>query len=243
MVKQSDHDRLYQAIIARIDQLRSYPGWQEFQTKRIGNVLFYADNQEFGIEPAQIGDFEFGEPVNSQHAIIYSYMGLSLTLESLKDCEYYFRRYPFQGLPVTHDAHLGYICEMYFSRFYEFKERSKNTLNLVSAVYPDHKIKIGNFIKLYEKEFDQELRQRNSVNHRSRFETIEIDQIFMAEVMATGKKHDNAWRQERRRHYRNVSAEWAQRVRDRSSKVDSFLNAIAAFLLEVCDFLPLATDP
>jgi hypothetical protein len=101
--------------------------------------------------------FTFPPEIEKQHAVVYQYIGLQQTVETLKECEYYFRRYPFRGLPVSRASHITNVCEMYFGRFYEFKERLKKYFEAVKAVSPNHNLDIGKFIRQYEKIFDDEL--------------------------------------------------------------------------------------
>lgn len=74
-------------------ELESYPGWREWQRKRFGYTLYFDDQfPAFVQEP--LGDFEFSDGIEAQHAVASRYLGLAETINSLKDCEYYFRRYP-----------------------------------------------------------------------------------------------------------------------------------------------------
>ena len=58
-----------------------------------------------------------------------TYMMLS---KNLRQCEFYFRRYPFRGMPVSKADHIRNICEMYFAQFYVMRSRIKTCLNLMS---------------------------------------------------------------------------------------------------------------
>jgi hypothetical protein len=133
--------------------LDDYPGWREWRRKRIGHTLHFDDQFPADFEKFE-DEFKFSDEVEKQHAVVIQYLGLVDAVSSLKDCEYYFRRYPFRGLPVTRDSHITNVCEMFFGRFYEIKERLKEYFNAVSAVAPRHSLGIGPFIKAYEKEFD-----------------------------------------------------------------------------------------
>ena len=45
---------------------------------------------------------------------------------------------PFAAFQFYRHAHITNVCEMYFGRFYEFKERLKKYFNTIKAVEPHH---------------------------------------------------------------------------------------------------------
>ena len=234
-MEKTQRDRMYNAIGAWLIELEDYPGWKDWRRKRITHTLYFDDPFPMPSENLE-DEFNFSDEIEKQHAVVFQYLGLEQAIFSLKDCEFYFRRYPFRGLPVSHHNHITNICEMYFGRFYEFKEKLKKYFTAVKEAAPNHGLDIGAFIKLFEKTFDQELRARNSVHHHRRFEDIAIDRVFLMESFSTGHE-DKGWRQEHFTAYRKLAGEWAQRVRQRGAKMDEFLEATAAATLANCSFL------
>lgn len=231
---------MLEAVYEWIRRLDSYPGWREWNRKKLDRVLF--DDEWLSDEEREpLEDFNFPPEVDGQYAVVYQYLGLHQTIQVLRDCEYYFRRYPFRGLPVSHSDHLTNVCEMYFGRFYEFRERLKNYLNALDASVSNNKVDVGRYIKLFDKEFDQELRARNSVHHHQRFSDQAIDRIYLTHTLSRDPK-GLGWREERERAYRNVTSEWVARVRSRAAKVEEFLDATSAFALAHCSFLSLTTN-
>ena len=107
-----------------------------------------------------------------------SYFALMKSHEAMTDTQYYFRRFPFKGLPVSHEQHLRYICEMFFSRIYEFRERLKRSLNAINIVI-ETDLAIKQVLKSFSKEFDQDLRERNSIHHFSHFEDAIIGNYIL----------------------------------------------------------------
>jgi len=221
------------AIRAWIINLENYPGWKEWKRKQIGHTLHFDD--PFPSGKHEVG-FRFSDEVEKQHAIVLQYLGLQEAISLLKECEFYFRRYPFHGLPVTRHNHITNVCEMYFGRFYQFKERLKNYFKAVKAFAPEHRIEIGAFIRTFEKVFDQELRARNGVHHRRRFEDIAIDRVFLTESFSASDD-DRGGKRQRLSAYRKLASEWAQSVRRRGTMMDEFLEAIAGATLTNCSFL------
>ena len=181
--------------------------------------------------------FIFPLELGKQHAVIFQYLGLHQTIDSLKECEYYFRRYPFRALPVSRADHITNVCEMYFGRFYEFKERLKKYFEAVKAVSPNHNLAIGQFIRQYEKIFDDELRERHGVHHHGRFQDLAIDRVFMVGTTTTRRGRvaavDNLGQ------YRKLTDEWVRRVRRRAKNMDEVLEAVADATLHTCRFLTM----
>ena len=225
---------MVKAIGTWLKDLEDYPGWRERRRKRLGHTLHFDDPL---LKPSKpLGDFTFSDKMEKQHAVVFQYLELHEAISALRECEYYFRRYPFRGLPVTRHNHITNICEMYFGRFYEFRERLKRYFAAVKAAEPKHQIDVGGFIKIFDKEFDQELRARNGVHHHSRFGDVTIDRVFLTGSisMTSGGK---GWEREHLAAYRKTAKEWAERVRRRGETMDQFLEVVADATLRTCTFL------
>ncbi|MCX5513266.1 hypothetical protein C3941_00690 [Kaistia algarum] len=238
---ETNRDMMSNAVQNWMSKLENEPGWKEWRRKRFSRTLYFDDPFPSDAKSFE-ADFVFSEKIEKQHAVILQYLDLQRTIFSLKECEYYFRRYPFRGLPVTRDSHVTNVCEMYFSRFYEFKERMKKYFEAIKAVEPNHGAEFGKFIKHFADEFDQELRARNDVNHRSRFEDIAIDRVFLTGSISRNNDQ-RGWAREHLVAYRKLVREWSQRVRMRGLKMDEFLEAIAKATLSICTFLETSQPP
>jgi hypothetical protein len=223
------------AIGVWLTRLESHPGWKDWKRKHLAHTLYF--DETLGLPSDKPEDeFTFSGEVEREHAVVTKYLGLHETIRSLKDCEFYFRRYPFRGLPVTRHSHITNICEMYFGRFYEFKERLKNYFDALDVAAPECDLDIGKFIKQFEQTFSQELRARNYIHHHSRFEDIAIDRVLITDsISMDGDK--KGWREEHLAAYRKFTREWAQRVIQRGKKLDEFLEAVAGATLNNCKFL------
>lgn len=183
--------------------------------------------------------FIFPTPFEQQHNAVLSFFSLSASHQALKATEYYFRRYPFQQLPVTREEHLRYICEMYFSRVYEFSERMKRCLNNLNATI-DRTIDVGAMIKLFASDFSKELKARNRIHHHEQFEEMWIAKIGLLEMMARahdGDETKNGWAKETRYAYRQASAEWAERAKKRGLRAGLYLDAIAEAFIDHATYL------
>jgi hypothetical protein len=226
--------RLSSGIRSWMIALNNFPGWTDWVRRRVAFTLLDEDIRTKLPKTAIEMEFVFPPTLNKQHAVVLQYMGLLQTVETLKECEYYFRRYPFRGLPISRANHITNVCEMYFARFYELKERLKNYFEAVKVVSPNHRLEIGKFIRLYEREFDHELRERHNVHHRSRFEDAAIDRVFLVDTTNDGRDD-----QEHSIRYRKLTKEWVNRVRRRAARVDVFMEAVADATLRTCSFLAL----
>lgn len=234
-MEKSKQSELMDAISVWIKALDSYPGFREWQTKKVGAVLSLVEGIPLG-DDAFPEEFKFTAEIDRQHAAIMAYLSLASSFHTLQQCEYYFRRYPFADLPVSKEDHIRNMCEMYFNRFYEFKERLKRCLNAVDATI-EGTINTGPVLKKFAKDFDQELRARNSIHHHERFDDGAIHGIGLALMMGYSDKVGPGWRDVANRGYRRSSAEWAARVKRRSKVVETYVEAVAGAMLNMCPYL------
>lgn len=224
-------ERISHAIGEWLKELQEYPGWREWKRLQIGHTLYFDD--EFMPLEKSLEDFEFSPEMEKKHAVMMLYIELASAAHALRDVEWYFRRYPFSRTPVSRANHLTYCCEMYFGRFYQFRERLKKLSKAVKDAVPDHGLDFGKFIKAFNKEFDQEIRARNSVHHHEAFNDVAITRIALLGLTGTSDDHERLTRS----HYRKATREWASRTRRNSEKLDQFVDAVAEALLNVCPFL------
>lgn len=227
-------DRMSRATRNWLVKLNEYPGWREWRRSTIGYTLYFDD--EFTQPREGASEFKFSATTDAEHAVVTLFLELQDTVNSLRDVEWYFRRYPFAGTPVTRYNHLTHCCELYFGRFYQFKERLKNLFNAVRRAVPGHGLEVGKFIKLFDKTFEDEIRARHGVHHRERFSDIAISRVFLIECVVTwGSKPGSE--KEFLFQYRKAANEWAARIRRQADQMDTFIEAVAAALLNVCSFL------
>lgn len=227
-------ERISNVIRDWMNKLQEYPGWQEWKLSQIGYTLRFDD--EFMPPEKNIEEFKFSPEIEKEYAIVTSYMELLSTANALRDVEWYFRRYPFSRAPVTRESHLRHCCEMYFARFYQFRERLKVLSKAVKGAVPDHGLDFGNFIRTFDKEFDQEIRARNGVHHHKAFDDVAISRIALLELVDLSGGRELSTRAYQAP-YRKTANEWASRTRRRSKTLDEFVEAVADALLRTCPFL------
>ena len=226
--------QMQQALGNWIRKLDDVQGWREWKRAQIGYTLRF-DDEILPAEPA-LGNFEFDGKIDKQHAVLMAYLELVSTLNSLRDVEWYFRRFPFSSAPVTKDSHLRHSCELYFAKFYQFRERLKKLSTAVKEAVPDNNLDFGRFIKSYDLEFDAEIRERHGMHHNAGFDDVGISRIALFETLSLADDFPFAV-EAQREHYRKASREWAARCRRRAVSMSKFLDAVAVSLLDVCPFL------
>lgn len=232
-------EQISSAIRDWLHKLQEYPGWREWKGSQIGYTLNFDD--EFMPPEKHVEEFMFSPEMEMEHAVVTSYMELLSTANALHDVEWYFRRYPFSRTPVTRESHLRYCCEMYFSRFYQFRERLKVLSKAVKSAVPDHGLDFGKFIKTFDKEFDQEIRARHGVHHHEAFDDVAISRITLLELTKPSDDREPR-KQAYQSHYRKTANEWASRTKRRSKILDEFVVAVADALLRACPFLTVAEN-
>jgi hypothetical protein len=209
--------------------------WTQWQHERFAYVFNYDKDHVVGMVKSE-KNFSFGSEIDDQHQFFMMFIYIMDCVEGMKECEYYFRRYPFRGLDVARHRHISNTCEMYFSRVYQLKARIKNLSKIVNKRNPACQSYFGNLVKLFDKAFDLEMRERNKIHHHMRYEDVETERVYLLKVVSDSHP-EKGWDGESLIAYRRVAKDWAARVRQRSERADLFVEAIAQFCLENCDFL------
>lgn len=224
------------------NRVLDYPGYAEWRRSKMNIVLRW--NEESGLpNNIAIEDFEFDTDFLRHYEAVHSWLRLHTTTSAAKDCEFYFRRYPFHNLPITHEAHLRYICEMWFSRIYEYKERLKTCLNSLNAVLPGPKLDAGALIKSFSQEFEAEIKERNKLHHHRQFDDIMLSKIGITYLMSQSigdANHDllrQVWRLEHKAAYREAQKEWSERAKKRGQRLDAYTGAVGDFMVQNMSWL------
>lgn len=226
-------DELNEGIARWISQNLNTPEFHEFKLKQLGYTLFD--------EPiTNLDDFKFPPEIAKERAVIGAFLELRRSHITLSQCEYYFRRFPFRGLPISRDDHLRNICELYFSTFYIIRSRIKSTLTQLREACPNNTVDIGKFIKAYDKLFRDELRARNRVHHEEAFEDLGISRITISDIISRGDDAEHKiWSWQHRIAYRKFSKEWSIRAHNQASVMQVMIERVAREILSGATFLRL----
>ena len=229
-------DLLHQRIRKWIEKI-STPEFRQFKSQQISYMISDDFDRKF-FEKEHPDEFLFGDTVEKQHALVLSFLELVGSTNSLAQCEYYFRRFPFQGLPISKNNHITNICELYFGHFYIIKNKIWIVAKRLKQACPTPSGDMKAFIKSYVNEFEQELDWRNKVTHQYAFSDLNIDRILFTEIMSSTEKFKRkGWDREHRRAYRALSKEWSDRVKQRSIVMQKFVDAVAQWVLDNNTFL------
>ena len=196
------------------------PSWRKYTREKLSNILLENnDFDETGTLPQEI---------ENQRVLMLGYITLNVMIEDIQECEYYLRRFPFLDLPVDRSSHVTNICEMYFNKCYQFKDRLKKYLNTLKVQVPG--LEVGPVIKQYSRMFGRELKARNAIHHKDRFSDLTIEKLFLKEKILT----DQAVRDHE---YRRVTSFWIREIQATVLRLNQIVEAVAKATIESVSFL------
>lgn len=200
-----------------------------------GVLATLLSNTSVELEKEDLPIIPFSLVEEAQYNLLMSYLELESLLRSCEQCEFYFRRYPFSGLPVSQKDHLQNACEMFFDRIAQFKDRLKLIFNRLKIVTGTDDERYGAIVRAYSKCYDWELRQRNSAHHNRRFEYDRIDQLGLINLL----QHSDlrVWLPDTKSIYRAEARMWVKRVRTECKNLGLFLDTVAKIILDSTQFL------
>lgn len=213
------------------------PGFADWKKKDLGYLIMDGEPCR-GDADAGIENFTLPLEMARITDPLSKFVQLYLTWRALADTEFYFRRYPFRDLQVTRAVHLRYTCENYFSRIYEFKERMSECLNAINIVL-ENKIKIGKITKMYKRDFDLELKNRNIIHHHNQFQETVLERMGLADLMGRSHHGDlerSVWQNMERKAYQDSKKYWVGRVKSTSKRMRVYLNFVAQLIVDRQEF-------
>ena len=212
------------------------PEYRAYKAKEISYLVHGGDEASLVDEVGP--GFKFSEDVERQHQLVVVFIELYNAFQMLRDCEFYFRRYPFHSLPVSKENHFRYCCEMYFNSFYIFRERLKLFSNKFNDGEFSHKIDVKSLLSSYDHLYKEELKARNGVHHREFFDDFTTRRISLTGVLAAGKrKHSSAFKDEHLVAYRSATKKWAERSKRKAIQLLEIVESCAKALADHAPFL------
>lgn len=235
LTKYPKTDQLLTAISAWTQPLIEHPAFRELARAKIGSAIDWEDG--WPSDKDRIRQVDLPTPLDLQHEAVMQFYNLWQAVERLKTVEFYFRRYPFQNLPISHHEHLEHICTLFFSYFYIVQERLRVFLNALNKAVEPNAVDVGKALKLYQRHFHAELRERHETTHSAPFDDLTIQAVMLRSLRAEGSKGV-------RHLYRKAAREWAGHANRGGRRVSRFLEGIAGATLEVAVFLksPASTN-
>lgn len=214
--------------------LQQNPEWRQFNKEKMIYTLSYDIDAPDEDDDRHV--FVFDEKTQKEHTLLMSYVELISCFKAIGQCEFYFRRFPFRDFPVSHEDYLTRNCEMFFNKIYEFRERIKNLGAAMKALSPDKHFDTGKLIKQYDKSFRNELKERNLLNHHTRFSDVSLTRFgILTSLEDTPVKLpfiDSSAVE-----YCRICRDWIKTVRSRTDLVKLYLVKLTDFLAANCDFL------
>lgn len=197
--------------------------------------------EDWPAKEVQVREIILPEPLATQHEAIMQFYNLWSTSERLRTVEFYFRRYPFNGLPINQHEHLENVCLMFFGYFYVIHERLRVFLNALNAAAAPAALDVGKTLKLYQRRFSAELRQRHNGTHLEPLDDPTIQAVMLRRL----RDDDGDLRAKTMKTYayRKASREWAAHARRGSEQVAAFVEAVASASLEIATFLDKPPTP
>jgi hypothetical protein len=169
--------------------------------------------------------------------IIEGFIGLYTQVETIRECQYYFRRYPFRGLHFSRAKHLTNCCEMYFDRIVQFRDRMKTLLNAIKRAAPQAPVPVARMLRLFDKIFAFEIRNRNHTHHHGRFDTDEIRQLGLIHILSVGERTANFSAGIEDDLFRKAARGWVKSIQQAVDLVEQFVDQAALIILDVCEFV------
>lgn len=226
-------DELLVAINAWTRPLVEHSAFRRLARSKIGSASDW--ESDWPTKGERIREVILPEPLAAQHDAVMQFYNLWATAERMRTVEFYFRRYPFGDLPINRHEHLENVCTLFFSYFYLFQERLRLYLNALNKASCPSSINVGGVLKIYQKRFSAELRERHSATHSEPFDDLTINAVMLRSLSdhdgPTGDRVGATYA------YRKASREWAGHAKLGSERVAAFLEPIAGATLQVAIFL------
>jgi hypothetical protein len=236
MNKENDGKYKHQLLLMDAISVHVAPFLEDEERKdRANKSILQTLTRHLGPNDEVLPEIVSSEREKKENAVVSAYLALASLGSSFSQCEYYFRRYPFRDLPISHSDHLRNVCEMYFDRVEQFRGRIKILVNSLKDLTEASDERYGALIRSYEKHFRWECRQRNLTHHHRRFEYDAIDQHGLIDLL---RQSDMApILPKPAKIYRQESQKWVKRVRAHHEVLLQVIDYAASLVLEKCQFL------
>ena len=217
-------NRMRFAVTEVTRELQRHPEWRSHIRSKLSFALY---GNDYGNDP--IADLP--DKLEEQRILACEYLALVLTIEQIQYYEYYLRRFPFRRLPVKRSDHIQNVCELYFSKFYQFKERMNRYLKSLNTHASN--IDVGHIVREYKKIFEREIRTRNNIHHRE-FSDRTIELVYLHDMLDIG---------ERNFHYRETTGYWIKQIQGTVMTLENIVEALARLTLENVPLLSKYNKP
>ena len=224
---------LLAAVSAWTRPLIEHTAFRQLARSKIGSAFDWQD--DWSPEKERISEVLLPEPLATQHEMVIQFYNLWQAAERVKTVEFYFRRYPFHGLPVSQHEHIANVCTLFFSSFYVFEERLRVYLNALNAACAPSRVDVGKALKTYRQHFKAELRERHGDIHFEPFDDLTIHAVMLDALRPQAGIEPRRLRASYA--YRKATREWAGHARKGGQRVAAFLEGACEATLPLATFL------
>lgn len=222
-----------------LQQLLKFPGYSEWKNRQIIQTLIEGHATDIALDP--LPDFQFPKEIEQQINLIQGYHAILSCLYSLRECEFYFRRYPFGGRDVSREAHLRNCCELFLSRVYQFQQRWTRQLKWLNRRTKPKGIPVDALEREFRARFGNLLDERHKLHHDEEYSDVQLKAIGLGTLLSLGDDKPD-WMRLSRGSYLRIRREWVQKVKATADQLDMFAGVIATLMLERCHFLVASND-
>lgn len=216
-------NKLFDLSTARIREMTQDPKRMKAANDSMRSVLFDISPVKEIIYP-EMSKYEIME-----FDVISGFISVNRMIFSLDQCKNYFKKYLFKDIAVSRSDHLRNICEMYFDRIVQFRDRMKDFLNCIKKVSDFTSIEVKEILKIFDKNFRWEIRCRNFTHHHGRFNYLAIERLSFYEIISYDQDIEIA--PYKVRTYRKEVKVWIERVERSAEFLRQILDKIAYIIL------------
>jgi len=230
---------LQRRLLLWLRKLLAYEGYTEWKNKQIQQTLLAGLIPATELEP--LADFRFSEEIEREHPLVAGYYAVLSSVMSVRECEFYFRRYPFGGKNVSREAHLRTCCELFFSRVYQFETRWLRHLTQLSRRTKPKGLPIELLKAEFRSRFEEIRSVRHQIHHEDEYSDIQLKAVGLGDLLSIGDQQFE-WLKMSQLSYRQITKDWIARVHSAADQLDLFVGVTATLMLARCEFLPTETE-
>jgi hypothetical protein len=218
-----------------LTQIIEYPGYGEWKNKQLMQTLLEGliPDMEYDSPP----DFDFSADVKQQVDLVQGYHAIISTMHGVRECEFYFRTYPFRGKNISREAHLRTCCELFLSRVYQFKKRWLRQLKWLGRRTQPKGLSIKSLEEDFDARFGKLVAERNKIHHEQEYSDIQTQALGLGDLLSVTQGTPD-WMRVSRGSYLRIRRGWVKTVRNTADQLDLFVGVVATLMLTRCRFLP-----
>lgn len=227
---------VFQEAVADLDQEEALPNFKE----RFNWAMFDDEHPTLtrpdGVDSEKI---DFLVELNSWGVEI------DMSIRTLEDTELYVRRFPYGDTDLSKTRHLRRHIDKYIEEMYILQERLVEMVNAIDDMYDDGQLEKEEEAALsVAKEVAKNTLQpvagfevRGEHVHEKRYTPADIQKLtdmeHMARIMEDDKMVSGILLEQRDEKYKEVRAEWAERIRRETAKINKMLDQYFGILRNV----------